>query len=476
MRFRFAVSWLPLAAVTVTLAGGPVARAADAPPAAAPASPAPTPASPEEEFTNTNTDAVGSDVARKAGEQLGLEFVGYMRTGAYYANDNLPKGHYGLGELGYNRLGNEGDTYLEFGIGKKWDISGTKVGVYWMPYLYNAQSVNAHGTKQIYADIKGLSFAPDASFWGGQRYHRVQDVHIIDDWLMEDGDNFGAGVDGIKLGSLGTLNIAAYTEGTTDDSTSTSNANRLNFQWRDIPLGQGGKLTFTAGLVHGDFADKSSGTALGALYNQKLGEAATNSLFLQGSEGHANLSGKFYALNGQQTSAAPGSAFICTTTPNADGSCPTQGLAVNPNPRTVTTTTYNAGAKQLRVVDALNWQIGRFGGQAMIGYQTLKPSDTELTTKNLALGGRVSWGVAQHVKLYADMNYATLKTDGSDIQRLHKETLGVAVAPNTKFWTRPELRLYVSHVGGNDAVRAAGTFNGRSSATLAGLQIEAWWE
>ena len=74
------------------------------------------------------------------------------------------------------------------------------------------------------------------------------------------------------------------------------------------------------------------------------------------------------------------------------------------------------------------------------------------------------------------MNYATLKTDGSALQRLHKETLGIAVAPNTNFWTRPELRLYVSHVGGNDAVREAGTFNGRSSATLAGLQIEAWWE
>ena len=473
MRFRFAVSWLPFAAMAVTLAHGPAARAADANPAAAPVKSAPAPASPEEEF---NSDTEGSDLARKVGEQLGLEFVGYMRSGAYYANDGLPKGHYGLGELGYNRLGNEGDTYLEFGIGKKWDVSGTKVGVYWMPYLYNAQSVNANGTKQIYADIKGLGFAPDASFWGGQRYHRIQDVHIIDDWLMEDGDNFGAGVDGIKLGSLGTLNIAAYTEGNTDDSTSTSNANRLNFQWRDIPLGAGGKLNLTAGFVHGDFGDKSSGTALGALYNQKLGEVATNSLFVQGSSGHADLRGKFYALNGQKTSVAPGSAFICTTTANPDGSCPTPNLALNPNPVTVTSTTYNPGARQLRVVDALNWQNGRFGGQAMIGYQTLRPSDTDLATKNFGIGGRVSYGVAPHVKLYADMNYATLKTDGSAMQRLHKETLGVALAPNTKFWTRPELRLYVSHVAGNDAVRAAGTFNGRSSATLAGLQIEAWWD
>lgn len=472
MKFRYSRAWLQFAAMSAVLSAAFAAHAADAP-APAPAKSSPDPSSPDEGF---DSDAMGSALAKKLGEQLGLEFVGYMRTGAYYANDGLPRGHYGLGELGYNRLGNEGDTYLEIGVGKKWGISGTKVGVYWMPYLYNSQSVDANGTKQIYADIKGLAFAPEVSFWGGQRYHRIQDVHIIDDWLMEDGDNFGAGADGIKMGSLGTLNVAAYTEGSTEDGSSTSNANRLNFQWRNIPVSPGGMLNLTAGFVHGDFADKSSGVAFGALYNQKFGEVATNSLFLQGSDGHADLRGKFYGLNGTRTNVVAGSAFICTTTPNPDGSCPTQNLALNPNPATVTSTVYNPGAKQYRVVDALNWQSGRFGGQAMIGYQTLKPSDTNLMTKNFGIGGRLSYGVTQHVKLYADMNYATLKTDGSAIQRLHKETLGVALAPNTKFWTRPELRLYVSHVGGNDAVRDAGTFNGRSSATLAGLQIEAWWE
>ena len=164
--------------------------------------------------------------AKKALDSLGIDLFGYMRSGAYYAKDGLPKGKYGLGQMGYNRLGNEGDNYFEFGIGKKWEISGAKAGVFWMPYAFNDQGTNASGTKQIYADITGLAFAPELSFWGGQRYHRIQDVHIIDQWLMEDGDNFGAGVDGIKLGSVGTLNIAAYTEGNTDNSKTTSNAKR----------------------------------------------------------------------------------------------------------------------------------------------------------------------------------------------------------------------------------------------------------
>jgi len=344
-----------------------------------------------------------------------------------------------------------------------------------MPYLYNAQCCNASGTKQVYTDITGLSFAPELSFWAGQRYHRIQDVHIIDDWLMEDGDNFGGGVDNIKLGSMGgSLNIAFYTEGNTDNSKTTSNAKRVNLQARDIPVGPGGMLNLTGALIRGSFNDKQTSGALGLLYNQKFG-VLTNSLFVQGSNGHANLSGKFYALNGTSTTATS-SPFICTVTPNPDGSCPTSGLASNPNPTTVTSTTYSSGAKQFRIVDAINWQSGLLGGQALIGYQTLKPEDTGTSTKNFALGGRLSYGIAKNLKLYGDANFSTLKTDGANMQRLNKQTMAIAVAPNTDFWTRPEVRLYLTRVGGNDAVKAAGTFGTRSSAILAGIQVEAWWE
>jgi maltoporin len=420
---------------------------------------------------------IASAAAKQAVDALGVQLWGYMRAGAYYAKDGLAEGHYGLGELGYNRLGNEGDQYFEFGIGKKWNVGGAKLGTYWMPYAYRNTSQPGWentGTKQIYADISGLAFAPELSFWGGQRYHRVQDVHIIDNWLMEDGDNFGAGVDGIKLGSMGgKLNVAVYTEGSTDNSRSTSNGKRLNLQWRDIPVTRDGQLTLTAGVVRGSFDDKKTSLAAGALYNQKFG-VLTNSLFVQASNGHADLRGKFYNLNGSTTTTTS-SPFICTVTPNADGSCPTVSLAPNPNPTTVTTTTYNPGAKQFRIVDSINWQSGAFGGQAMVGYQTAKPDNGKKTT-NVALGGRVSYGIAPNVKLYGDINVASLKTDGSSTQRLDKETIAIAVAPKTDFWSRPEVRLYVTRVGGNDAAKAAGLFGTRSSAILAGVQVEAWWE
>jgi maltoporin len=84
--------------------------------------------------------------------------------------------------------------------------------------------------------------------------------------------------------------------------------------------------------------------------------------------------------------------------------------------------------------------------------------------------------VAKNIKLYGDFNIATLKTDGSERQRIDKETIAVAVAPNTDFWSRPEVRLYLTRVGGNDAYKATGVFGTRSSAILAGVQVEAWWE
>ena len=414
---------------------------------------------------------IAEAAAKKALDALGIQLWGYMRSGAYTAKDSAQRGKYAISEIGYYRLGNEGDTYFEFGIGKKWDLTGAKVGTYWMPFAYSAINGQggSNGTKQIYADISGLGFAPELTFWAGQRYHRIQDVHIIDDWLMEDGDNFGAGVDNIKLGSMGgTLNIAVYTEGQTGGGPDTSHGKRLNVQLRDLVVNPGGKLNLTAGFVRGSFADKKNSFALGLLHNQTIG-VLTNSLFVQGSNGHADLRGKFYNLNSTTT----------TTTQTVD----TTVTPTNPGPifpvitTTTTSTTSNPGAKQFRIIDAINWQSGPLGGQAMIGYQTLNPEDTHTKVKDLSLGGRISYGVAKNIKLYGEGAYTTRKIDGQETQHLNKETIAVALAPNTDFWSRPELRLYLTHTNWNSAAQAANNFNanGKTNALLVGAQVEAWW-
>lgn len=379
------------------------------------------------------------EFVKNVSDNLGIELIGYARSGFYPKSKTSPSGGYTLGgNLQFYRLGNEGDHYIEFGLGKKWNIGGAKVGAYFMPNNYNGAS----GTAQAYMDVSGLDFLPEASFWAGQRYHRIQDIHIVDHFVMRDGDNYGAGVDGIPLAG-GKLNIAAYTEGNLgNENTNSNNGKRINLQLRDLPVNAGGKLTLTAGLIGGKFSMGSAGSAVGLLHNQSnfLMTGLSNSLFLQASSGHAGIAGDFYNLD-------------------------KAGVA-------------QPGAKQFRVVDSINWQSGAFGGQALVGYQTLTP-DGGPKVKDLSLGGRVSYGISKNIKLLGEVALTSRAIEGSAKQSLNKETVAVAFSPNGDFWTRPEFRIYATHANWNSAAglaNAAGfAAGGKKSVNTVGVQFEAWW-
>ncbi|TDR80624.1 carbohydrate porin [Paludibacterium purpuratum] len=381
-----------------------------------------------------------ASLAKQVTDSLGLQFDGYLRSGFYDGSGSNHKQQYQLGgDLQHYRLGNEGDTYLEFGVGKQWDAGdGVKWGVYAMPSWYNG----TQSTKQLYGTLSGLPFAPQATLWAGQRYHRIQDIHIVDNWLMQDGDNYGAGIDNLAVGAA-SLNLALYSSGSYDNNNTTiDNARRFNFQLTRIPVNSGGTLSLTGALVHGDFAIGKSGGALGLLHSQKdfLHSGLNNSLFLQASTGHAALTGEFYNLDNN-------------------------GAA-------------QEGARQQRIAEVLNWQVGRFGGQALASYQRVAP-DIAAAWRDSSVGGRVSYGLSQHVKLLAEAGLTARAIDNQPTQHLNKVTLAVALSPDTAFWTRPEIRLYASRFNWNDAAASAnaGTFgaDGQTHANTVGIQLETWW-
>jgi len=410
-------------------------------------------------FAEEDVIKAAEAAAKRVMESAGLEFYGYMRTGFYNSPNGTKLGHYSLGgDLQGYRLGNEGDNYLEVAIGKKFELgNGAKWGIHYMPTVYNGGT----GTAQIYADVSGVLPDPGITLWGGQRYHRIQDIHIVDNWVAEDGDNYGAGVDGIGIGDA-KLNIAVYTDGKMGNSNngnshSTNDASRLNFQLRGIPVNPGGKLTVTGAVISGNFAKGSNGNAFGLIHNQDIGSDINNTVFLQSSTGHASVNVKFYNLD---TPAA-----AATFSVNPDGTV-TGTPATSASPQ--------AGANQFRFADAINWQLGAFGGQAMVGYQTTTPDGGSKVT-DTSIGGRISYGVAKNVKLLAEVGFNQRMQDGLDTQNLNKTTLAVAFAPDTNFWTRPELRLYVTRVNWNDAAKGSVGLADRNGVTLAGIQLEAWW-
>ena len=384
-------------------------------------------------------------IAKKAGDAIGLEFDGYARGGFHSATGDSQKGGYSLGgSLQFYRLGNEGNNYAEFGIKKKFDLGqGLNWGVYYMPKVYNGDS----GTAQIYSYMSGLSFAPELQLWAGQRFHRVEDVHIVDNWVMQDGDNYGAGVDGIRIGDVAKLNVSIHTDGNNDNNDkSTNDGKRVNFQLLGIATNPGGKLNITGGVHGGDYSLGKKGMAFGLLHNQKnfVFEGLSNSFFVQGSSGHSSITGQFYNLD---NAGAP-----------------------------------QAGAKQFRVIEAFTWQSGKFGGQALAGYHSITPDsgvfDGKKTT-DLSVGGRVSYGIAKQVKLLGEVGLTSRKTEDQEKQKLYKYTAAVAFSPDTDFWTRPEFRVYVNRANWNSAAAAANAMsygaNGQKKATTFGVQMEVWW-
>jgi maltoporin len=371
-----------------------------------------------------------------------FEFSGYSRGATmfnYNVDQNIKGGLSLGGDLQKYRLGNEGDAGFEFNLAQTFEREGTKVKVHWMPSKWGSGAV---GTNQAYVELSGLSVAPEAQFWVGQRRNRVQDVHIVDKFLLDYGDTQGMGFNGMKLG-LGKLSVGAYSGDAFDAPMAAgTSANKLNVHWSDIEVNQGGTISVLLTSVQSTgLAGSNGGSGVTLRHNQAnfLTTGMSNSLFLQTSTGHAATNGQFYNLS-----------------------------------------TTNAGRKVTRVADSLNWQIGAFGGQTMLGWQTNQTDGSSVTSTETSIGGRVSYASSKNMKwLFEAGTTNTSFSDGSASQSLNKLTFAPALSVGQDFWSRPELRFFVTYATWNDAAATANAAsfgaNGRTSQTLVGAQYEIWW-
>ncbi|MFA6016205.1 MAG: carbohydrate porin [Gallionellaceae bacterium] len=384
--------------------------------------------------------------AVQAGETKDFEFSGYTRGGAYTSPAGTPRGGYTLGgDMQKFRLGNEGDNGIEVGLGKTFNMEdGSKWNVMFMPAVWGGK----YGAAQAYAAITGLDFAPEAVFWGGQRRLRIQDVHIVDHFFMDYGENTGAGMTDYNLG-FAKLGVGAFNSANFDNSTNPNNALRFNVDLSDIKTSAKGTLRLLATLASGNFQLATPGAGLSLLHNQDdfLFDGLNNTVFVQSASGHVALSGKFLGLG----DAATGS-------------------------------TEQPGAQSMRLGDAINWQSGAFGGQALIAYQTAKVDggvDDGKTTTDFSLGGRVSYAFTRNFKILGEAATTTRDVSQQAQQQLHKFTLAPTLTLTPDFWSRPELRLYVTYASWNDAAALANTTGfgagGRTSSVLTGAQMEVWW-
>lgn len=367
-----------------------------------------------------------------------FEFHGYSRGGPVLSKSDEVKGRFQLGGdvQGY-RLGNEGDNGIEIDLIKTFKTEGATYKVQYMPAKWNSGTV---GTEQAFVEISGLSFAPEAKFWAGQRRLRIQDVHIVDYFLLNYGDNQGAGVTDINMGGA-KLGLGLFTGDKFDTAAVAGvNATRFNADISDINLNPGGKLrVLLTGVSGSGMADTNTGSGISVSHNQSdfITKGLNNALFLQTSSGHARIDGEFEGIDG-----------------------------------------VSAGKKVTRIADSLSWQLGAFGGQTLLAYQTNKDEKTGVETKDTSIGGRISYAFSKNFKLLVDAATTTRTGNGPD-QRLDKLTIAPTLSVGPDFYSRPELRFYVTASNWNDAAAAANASSfgagGKTSRTVAGVQYEIWW-
>lgn len=383
---------------------------------------------------NWAASAVAAALTMAAAPASAVDFGGYFRAGPGASSKNASRACYGLGGPGLKyRLGNECDIYGEFALSQGMKAGGVDYKATLMTNLYNPQTDTGDakvGINQMYIEGKGYDIAPDTTFWIGKRFHGRTDVHIVDTFYTNL-SGVGAGAD-IPVGP-GKLGLGYFKT----DQSSTDSGNRINIDYSGIPVNTDGTLRVLGTLTNGNFTGGKSGAGVTIQHTQDKFLGGANNLWLQYAQGSAGLDGNFGGL------------------------------------------TAGSDVKSFRVVESFSWQLGRLGGQAQAMWQNDKAAGVK--TDSASVGGRLSYAFTNNFKLLAEAGYSQKKPDGSPTQKMTKFTIAPTLTTGQGFWSRPELRLYVTTAKWNAAANAAATGgvtglgDGKTRGTSYGAQVEVWF-
>jgi maltoporin len=385
-----------------------------------------------------------------------VDFDGYLRAGPGATKKDAARACYNLGiSGGHYRLGNECDFYGEFGLAQTGNVDGVAWKAKVMFNEYNpgtdiGQSKSSF--EQMYVEGKGFDISPGTNFWIGKRFYGRTDVHILDTFFVNM-SGVGAGADEIAVGG-GKLGFAYFSSdsgagfGDGGTGTSTNPGARLNVDLTELPVNPGGTLRVTGTYTKGNYDNATNGTGttgfgLSLQHIQEItGIGAKNTAWLQYAQGSAGLDGNFGTM------------------------------------------TATSSVKKWRAVESITWQVGAFGGQAVALYGEHDKDDVNLTAKykEISIGGRGSYALTKNFKLVAEAGYMEKRPDGSPTQKLAKFTFAPTLSTGPGFWSRPELRLYVTTAKWNAPANAAaglagltGLGDGKTRGTSYGAQAEIWF-
>ena len=384
---------------------------------------------------------LGAGIGQACASYAEGEYHGYFRAGA---GSNSAKGSqacFGLAGVAKYRFGNECDTYGEFGYTKEFAKSsngasyvGTVMANFYEP---NSGSNSKNwGLAQMMVEAKKLDFLGGGTAWVGKRYYNRPDMHVLD-MKMVHMDGVGAGIDGIKAGP-GRFSYALMRN---DDqgAVGTSSATRHQLLYHGLPVNTNGTINLDATIISADskVANSKGGYSLSLTHKQDKLLGGDNTLWLQYGQGA-----------GAQTPGQVGDILAGSDT------------------------------TQTRVGDQLIWQFTpEFTGSLNFVYQRNKtPGGTTTWT---SFGARPTYALTENIKLVLDVGHDRVSPATGNTQQLTKVTFAPVLAAGKGFWSRPELRAFVTYAKWNDAAQATGIANGvfgsATNGTSVGIQAEVWF-
>ncbi|MBC7860611.1 MAG: carbohydrate porin [Burkholderiaceae bacterium] len=389
--------------------------------------------------------AMGPALASDADSLAAGEFHGYFRTGAGTNSAKGAQACFSLAGAGDYRLGNECTTYGELAYSKELAKSANgasfvgTVRTAFQDGVGVAEVDKRFSLAEVFMEAKKLDFLNGASLWVGKRFYDRPDIHIIDYKYIQ-GDGIGAGVEGVAAGP-GKFSYALMR----NNDTKASDATRHILTYQDLPTNPNGTLKLDLTLISADsaLANSHNGWSFSAVHKQDKVLGGDN-------------------LFGIQYGVGPGIKI---------GGADSLLLG--------------SDVKRVRVFDTLYWQITpEFGGSVLALVQKDKGSAGTQTWSSI--GMRPVYALSDNFKLQLEIGHDRITpATGGPSQQLSKITFTPTVAAAKGFWSRPELRLFVTYAKWNQAAQQAaaagsamsstGVFGGNTSGASAGVQVESWF-
>ncbi len=409
-------------------------------------------------------------------------FNGYMRSGVMHGNSAFGSK---TDTVKLGRLGNENDTFMEFGLGA--DVA--KVD----DVTYSVYGMIAHGgdgnetdwntnlsCRQAWAGAKNLLGQGDDFLWIGKRYYKREDIHILDEYYYNVSGT-GVGLENVVLGP-GKISLA-WTRNDKDAKKDDANIYSMKSEYKYKGLkdnNKPAKVKVNTYDVRYEFPvwDGAS-LQLGSTYLEA--EKDKNGSYRIYTIEKENSIGDGFNLSAELNIGLLG-GFNKTVVQSFSGSS-----AADVHYGTGSSVYYDEG-QGWRLI---NWgdvhftkEFGMFHVVQYAHSSGFKSYDSE---RSVNLVVRPYYQLTKMTKLLAEVGWfadkKTANTDDKGVQSYvskhgSKYTLAYAISPDaSNFWSRPEFRFYVSHVSVSDNMNIGPTneWVRQTSDNMFGAQVEAWW-